>query len=793
MNKVSICIPAYNNEKSVKRLLESIEIQSYKDYEVIITDDSETDSIKELINGKTNIKYYKNEKRLGATANWNQAIRRSSGEFIKIMHHDDWFTDVNSLQSFVDMLEEHPEADMAFSGTRQVEEESNAGFDGYERFIAKEDAALIAEDYRNLFLGNTIGAPSAVIVRRKSNVTDLGEQREEIAYDERLKWLVDMDYYMQILKRNPHFVYTEAPLVSIGIGQEQLTETCRDDKELNVREYGCLYNKYDLSTDKNYRNQMIKILLEADKSYEDAKAHGNGIRKTEYMLAAGKKLFGKVKWKLSHLFCQRNFFYAFLLVFIVSLIPILALSFGNFATGDDLGYSRLTHEAWVTTHSPLKVLQAAGRTVQDYYYGWQGTWFSVFLFSLQPEVFSPAAYVIVPALMLAIWLGTTGLLLHYLLVEKAGNSIYIFGILYLLFAVAGIQFVPSTKSAIFWYNGTAHYIIPYGLALLSIYFYLKYMDESSKKGMGAYTGMLICMALLGGTNYQAALLSPIVMVLVSAYYFKNKAAGKRAALCILPIAAEAAGLVVSMKSPGNKVRGGEEFGFGLEQIVGTVFSCFSRGIVQAYSYIIEHPLLIIIFAAAAAAWWMGLKMCKNRKQYKYPLIFAALSYCVYCAMFAPEIYAGVEVSGGVPNMNYYVFLLMIFGDIIYVEGAVYNRFAGKRVKFPAAVPAIFLAGILFLVVFRGDIKLSTTYQCIEYIRTGQAADYKSQMEYQMQQLLDESVKEVILPQINDNQGPLMYMPLTENPKAWTNETVRKYYGKISVVALPREQWEALQK
>lgn len=793
MNKVSICIPAYNNEKSVKRLLESIEIQSYKDYEVIITDDSDGDSIKELINGKTNIKYYKNEKRLGATANWNQAIKLAGGEFIKIMHHDDWFTDENSLQAFVDMLEEHPEADMAFSGTMQVEEESNAGFDGYERFIAKEDATLIAEDYRNLFLGNTIGAPSAVIVRRKPNVTDIAEQREEIVYDEQLKWLVDMDYYMQILKWNPHFIYTEAPLVSIGIGQEQLTETCRDDKELNVKEYSCLYNKYDLSTDKSYRNQMIKILLEADKSYEDAKEHGNGIGKTEYMLAAGKKLFGKVQWKLRHLFSQRNFFYAFLLVFIVSLIPILALSFGNFATGDDLGYSRLTHEAWVTTHSPLKVLQAAGRTVHDYYYGWQGTWFSVFLFSLQPEVFSPTAYVIVPALMLAIWLGTTGLLLHYLLVEKAGSSIYIFGILYLLIAAAGIQFVPSTKSAIFWYNGTAHYIIPYGLALLSIYFYLKYMDGGSKRGMGAYTGMLICMALLGGTNYQAALLSPIVMVLVSAYYFKNKAAGKRAALCILPIAAEAAGLVVSMKSPGNKVRGGEEFGFGLEQIVRTVFSCFSRGIVQAYSYIIEHPLLIIIFAAAAAAWWMGLKMCKNRKQYKYPVIFAVLSYCVYCAMFAPEIYAGVEVSGGVPNMNYYVFLLMIFGDIIYVGGAVYNRFAGKRVKFPAAVPAIFLAGILFLIVFKGDIKLSTTYQCIEYIRTGQAADYKSQMEYHMQQLLDESIKEVILPQINDNQGPLMHMPLTENPEAWTNENVRKYYGKISVVALPREQWEALQK
>lgn len=40
MVKVSICIPAYNNGQAVRRLLSSVEKQTFKDYEVIITDDS---------------------------------------------------------------------------------------------------------------------------------------------------------------------------------------------------------------------------------------------------------------------------------------------------------------------------------------------------------------------------------------------------------------------------------------------------------------------------------------------------------------------------------------------------------------------------------------------------------------------------------------------------------------------------------------------------------------------------------------------------------------------------------
>lgn len=791
--KVSICIPAYNNEQAMRRLLASIEKQDYQDYEVILTDDSDTDVIQRLADEKKYVTYYRNEKRLGATANWNAAIKKSSGEYIKIMHHDDWFTDENSLRRFVAMLEEHPEADLAFSGSRQAAEDGSS----YDRFTSKEDIRLIETDYRNLFLGNTIGAPSAVIVRRSAvEKADGGEVSgaERISYDEKLTWLVDMEYYMQLLKKNPRFTYTEEPLVSIGTGKGQLTEKCRDNTELNIFEYSYIYEKYHLCTEKKYKKKLIRICSNAGKSSEEVKAYGIGAG--EYRWELGKRLLSKIEWKLARCFSKNAVMGALLVCFIMSLIPILMLSGVNQATGDDFGYGRMTHQAWVETHSLPEVLKAAAKTVQEYYTGWQGTWMSIFLFALQPEVFSPNAYVIVPAFMLMIWLGAVGILMHYLLVKRMGYRKTDFGAVYLLAAAAGLQFLPSTKSGIFWYNGTAHYVVPFALALLAVYCYFRFMDKERK--VGAYVGFFISMMLLGGGNYQAALFAPIVVVLTGIAYFRNKEKRKKLLFCLLPLCAETVGLFISMKAPGNRARGGEDFAFSLSLGIKTVLACFVKGAVQAWEYIREHPLLLLIFAAAviicrrAAAEAYRESKKKPIFSYPHPTVFLIFSYCVYCAMFAPMLYAGVPVSGGVYNMNYYVFLFMVFGDMIYVTGAWANRRQGvMKERKTGVLTALIGLGLIGLWLCRSDVKETTSFQCIEYMRSGQARDFKEQMALQKEILLDENITDALLPFINDTQGPLMHMPLTDKPEAFTNFVTKEFYGKNSVTAMPREDWELL--
>ena len=101
---------------------------------------------------------------------------------------------------------------------------------------------------------------------------------------------------------------------------------------------------------------------------------------------------------------------------------------------------------------------------------------------------------------------------------------------------------------------------------------------------------------------------------------------------------------------------------------------------------------------------------------------------------------------------------------------------------------IVLCGVL-MIVCKGSIKETTWYICVDYLRSGQAEDFKEQMELQTRILTDESIQDAVVPFINDEQGPLMHMPVTADPEAWSNTVTADFYGKNSVVAIPREEWE----
>lgn len=129
MPLISICIPAYKNAEYLSRLLESIVQQDFKDFDVIITDDSPDDILKELINKYNtilDITYIKNKTALGSPANWNSAIVKARSEWIKIMHDDDWFNNEKSLSSFAEVAKT-TNADFIFSGFYEVDIQSKKG------------------------------------------------------------------------------------------------------------------------------------------------------------------------------------------------------------------------------------------------------------------------------------------------------------------------------------------------------------------------------------------------------------------------------------------------------------------------------------------------------------------------------------------------------------------------------------------------------------------------------------------------------------------------------------------
>jgi glycosyltransferase involved in cell wall biosynthesis len=254
--KVSICIPAYKQPNHLKRVLLSIQAQTYNDYEIIITDDTPNDSVEKVVcvfQQNSKLKYYRNKEPKGSPENWNEAINLASGEYIKILHHDDWFSETHSLLKFVKMMDENRDADFGYSSTYACDADQRVK---YLHQATQNQLDKLKTNPLVLFAGNFIGSPSNTIYRRKSGVT----------FDAKLKWVVDIDFYIRVLKTNPNFIYYPEPLIfTTAEAPHQVTLKCSDNRDVELFEWLYLYKKICTLYGLNYN--MIAVIIHLIKKY----------------------------------------------------------------------------------------------------------------------------------------------------------------------------------------------------------------------------------------------------------------------------------------------------------------------------------------------------------------------------------------------------------------------------------------------------------------------------------------------------------------------------------------------
>lgn len=107
MKKISVIIPVYNTEKYLKRCLDSVIAQEYKDLELVIINDGSTDNSEQLINEyKTKypelISYY-NKENTGVADTRNFGIKKAKGEYIMFLDSDDYI-DTALLKNLEDYI-----------------------------------------------------------------------------------------------------------------------------------------------------------------------------------------------------------------------------------------------------------------------------------------------------------------------------------------------------------------------------------------------------------------------------------------------------------------------------------------------------------------------------------------------------------------------------------------------------------------------------------------------------------------------------------------------------------------
>ena len=249
---ISVCIPTYNQIKYLDKTLQSIFIQKDVTFEVIITDDSTTNDVENLVNkyidNGFDIYYHRNIKKLGAPENWNFSISLARGEYIKIMHHDEWFNFDFSLLKLYEQIKIDKKR-VVFSASKSI-------YNGKETYFKSSYKKIkhFNIEPEKIILGNNIGPPSGILFHRDYLVK----------FDSILKWLVDIDFYVCLLKSGAELYYIDEYLYTSMIEDHNITNQCLYDTELNLNEYSYMFKKHlrtkPIQIQVSYLFSIFKIL-----------------------------------------------------------------------------------------------------------------------------------------------------------------------------------------------------------------------------------------------------------------------------------------------------------------------------------------------------------------------------------------------------------------------------------------------------------------------------------------------------------------------------------------------------
>ncbi|GET37292.1 tetratricopeptide repeat protein [Microseira wollei] len=176
----SVVIPVYNRRDYLLECLASVLAQwsGEEEMEILVIDDASPSPLLELVNsiGRGIVRYYRNPQNLGLPGNWNAGVAISRGEWIHLLHDDDYI-----LPGFYARLKQSLEGcsdsiGAAFTGYENINEQGEVVF-------AKElyEQRGIAQDWlQRIGIVNSLNMPAVVI--RRSAYERLGGYHPELTY-----------------------------------------------------------------------------------------------------------------------------------------------------------------------------------------------------------------------------------------------------------------------------------------------------------------------------------------------------------------------------------------------------------------------------------------------------------------------------------------------------------------------------------------------------------------------------------------------------------------------------------
>lgn len=160
---VSVIMPAYNAEKTIKEAVSSVISQTEKDWELIVVDDGSIDNTAEILTKLSledkRIRFLKNDKNRGVCYTRNKAISLAEGEWIAFLDSDDiWFP--KKLQKQLELAKKYPDMAICYTASDFMNEKGEK-FDYILEAVEMTDYNLLLK--RNLLSCSSVMLRSSIM------------------------------------------------------------------------------------------------------------------------------------------------------------------------------------------------------------------------------------------------------------------------------------------------------------------------------------------------------------------------------------------------------------------------------------------------------------------------------------------------------------------------------------------------------------------------------------------------------------------------------------------------------
>jgi glycosyltransferase involved in cell wall biosynthesis len=226
---ISVCIPTYNGAKYIAQTIESILNQTFTDFEIIVSDDGSSDNTLEIVGSFNDPRIVRIDRlsKVGAEANWNNAVATASASLVKLVCQDDLLYP-QCLEVEVQTMNKSENQDVSFCfhlrdfvtpNSRKLSAR-RVGYSNLQKYSKTEILTKVVRSG-----GNPIGEPMAVTMRKLS-LNSAGKFRGD--------YVIDLDMWSKLSDQG-NALFIEQHLSAFRISKTSWTANLRKSQLSSVR------------------------------------------------------------------------------------------------------------------------------------------------------------------------------------------------------------------------------------------------------------------------------------------------------------------------------------------------------------------------------------------------------------------------------------------------------------------------------------------------------------------------------------------------------------------------------